>query len=181
MSSLMNKKNETKALGQVWNPVEDIIHFNAAPLIIAENKIGGKPTKRQLLSIASLLFDPMGLLAPVVLIAKLMFQELWKSDIGLEIGLDLVPDDVGLRWNKFIKSLEDLEKIQIPRYTQGGDPEESKHLVLFGDASETAFGANAYVVGSRHFKALLGRARVADIKRRTLAKSTEFFNCKNGC
>jgi hypothetical protein len=81
-------------LGQAWNPSQDIINFNAAPLVIAANKIKGKPTKRQLLSISSLLFDPMGLLAPVVLIAKLIFQELWKSNIGWD---DLVPDDVGLR------------------------------------------------------------------------------------
>ena len=94
MSSLMNKKKETKALGQVWNPVEDIIHFKAAPLIIAANQIKEKPTKRQLLSISSLLFDPKGLLASVVLIAKLIFQELWKSNIDWD---DLVPDDVGLR------------------------------------------------------------------------------------
>lgn len=57
----------------------------------------------------------MGLLAPVVLVEKLMFQELWKADIGWE---NLVPDNVGLRWNKYIKSLKDLDKITLLRYIQ---------------------------------------------------------------
>ena len=112
MSSLMNQKNETRALGQIWNPTEDVIHFDATSFLAAAHKIKGNPTKRQLLSIFSLLFDPMGLLSPIVLIAKLLFQELWKSSIGWD---ELVPDSVGLGWSKFIESLEDLDKIKRRR------------------------------------------------------------------
>ena len=99
MSSLMNQKGETKLLGQGWDPLSDDLQYNADIFVAAANKIKGYPTKRQLLSISALLFDPMGLLAPIVLIAKKMFQELWKKNVGWD---DRVTDEIGVQWDAFI-------------------------------------------------------------------------------
>ena len=171
MSSLMNQKGETKVLGQGWDPMSDDLQYNADNIIAAANKIKGYPTKRQLLSISALLFDPMGLLAPVVLIAKKMFQELWKKNVGWD---DKVTEDIGVQWNAFVAGLKDLNKIKIPRYTQGGGSSETKELHLFGDASEAAIGAAAYIVtekeGTRTSHLLCAKSRVAPLEKQALPR-----------
>ena len=70
-----NDTKSLKALGMSWETSPDCFFFN-----IAKNILDSKDceTKRSLLSLASKIFDPMGLLSPYVLRAKIMFQELWS-------------------------------------------------------------------------------------------------------
>jgi len=56
-----------KVLGLYWHPREDIVTY----------KIGPDCTKRQILSDVSRIFDPLGLLAPIVIQFKIIFQKLW--------------------------------------------------------------------------------------------------------
>ena len=56
-------------LGLSWQPVEDMIYFS-----IATTEPTPKLTKRIVLSRTSKLFDPLGWLDPVVIIAKMLMQ-----------------------------------------------------------------------------------------------------------
>jgi len=61
----------TSALGVIWNQLDDAFLFTFAskqPTLPA--------TKRSILSIASSLFDPLGLLSPILIVAKSILQEL---------------------------------------------------------------------------------------------------------
>nr|XP_044250696.1 uncharacterized protein LOC123003146 [Drosophila takahashii] len=63
--------NVTSALGVIWNQLDDAFLFTFAskqPTLPA--------TKRSILSIASSLFDPLGLLSPIIIVAKMILQEL---------------------------------------------------------------------------------------------------------
>lgn len=60
-----------KALGLKWSPIDDCFSFKNP---VSSNR---DSTKRTLLSEASKLFDPLGWLAPTVIIAKMLFQKLW--------------------------------------------------------------------------------------------------------
>jgi len=71
--------DSVKASGVLWMPDTD----NSA---IKCNWIcKSKPTKRNILSDISRLFDPLGLVNPVTASAKIIIQELWKEkkDTGM--------------------------------------------------------------------------------------------------
>ncbi|XP_012147486.1 uncharacterized protein LOC105663405 [Megachile rotundata] len=64
-------QSKLKVLGLCWNPVGDEfnIHVSLPPW--------ETPTKRRILSLVAHLFDPLGWLAPVILIPKILLQDLW--------------------------------------------------------------------------------------------------------
>jgi len=68
-----------KAFGVSWDLINDCFRF------IVPNQSVSSPdpmTKRSLLSLASRMFDPVGLISPFTVRAKILFQELWRR--GLE-------------------------------------------------------------------------------------------------
>ena len=70
-----NEREPLKALGMTWNTEEDVFFFELSNRILNNDD---PETKRGLLSLTSKVFDPMGLLAPFIVRAKILFQELWS-------------------------------------------------------------------------------------------------------
>ena len=71
---------EDKVLGVKWNKVDDNLVYDFKETI--ERAEGLEPTKRNILSIIASVFDPLGLVSPILLSAKILLQELCKSNIG---------------------------------------------------------------------------------------------------
>ena len=69
-----NASQPLKALGICWNTSTDCFLLSVPPSMIA---VSDPETKRTLLSIASRIFDPMGLITPFTIRAKMLFQGLW--------------------------------------------------------------------------------------------------------
>lgn len=67
-----SSKQTIKTLGMHWQPLTDTFQFKVnlpeLPNII---------TKRVILSDISRIFDPIGLISPIVITAKLFIQEIW--------------------------------------------------------------------------------------------------------
>jgi hypothetical protein len=73
---LQDKDPETKVLGLRWNPNTDAPQFQQRqPPNNANNII----TKREVLRESSKIYDPLGILTPVTIRAKILIQELWKE------------------------------------------------------------------------------------------------------
>ena len=68
--------------------------------------------KRIHLSDSSGIFDPLGLLAPVVIKLKCFFQKYWRLKLGRD---DLLPESLIKTWLIFLDSLCDLNILIIPR------------------------------------------------------------------
>ncbi|XP_055522742.1 uncharacterized protein LOC129716922 [Wyeomyia smithii] len=66
-----NPNSTIKALGMQWQPCSDQFHFSYQPTEILQ------PTKRIILSQIASLFDPLGLLSPIIVKAKLVMQRMW--------------------------------------------------------------------------------------------------------
>ncbi|GBM98976.1 hypothetical protein AVEN_182628-1 [Araneus ventricosus] len=62
---------ETKTLGILWKPQPDCFGFN---LVIEQSEVY---TKRAVLSQIARIFDPLGLLGPIITKAKMFLQKLW--------------------------------------------------------------------------------------------------------
>src|SRR5436190_1529627 len=63
----LNKEQESKLLGILWNPDKDVLYYKS-PLTKLENEV----TKRIMLSEVSKLFDPLSLVGPVITAAKIL-------------------------------------------------------------------------------------------------------------
>ncbi|XP_055527976.1 uncharacterized protein LOC129720518 [Wyeomyia smithii] len=75
-----------KTLGLMWNPASDELIFSSAP---SDDK--KTPTKRHLLSVIARMYDPLGLVAPVIVIGKLLMPRIWKAKLNWDEGItDLV-------------------------------------------------------------------------------------------
>ncbi|GFU59157.1 uncharacterized protein TNCV_4746801 [Trichonephila clavipes] len=68
-------------------------------------------TKRDVLSTIAKIFDPVGLMAPVISKAKIFLQRLWRSKLEWN---DLLPAEEYREWQQFLVSLEDINNIEIP-------------------------------------------------------------------
>lgn len=66
-----------KILGVMWQPTDDVFE-NVVQVQACERNV----TKRQILSVISKLFDPLGLLGRVIVSAKIMLQRLWQLKLG---------------------------------------------------------------------------------------------------
>ena len=75
---LRDKDPEPKVLGLRWNTHTDKLKFQQQHVTSSDNTNG--ITKREVLREASKIYDPLGLLTPVTIRAKILMQELWKRN-----------------------------------------------------------------------------------------------------
>ncbi|GFX91396.1 integrase catalytic domain-containing protein [Trichonephila clavipes] len=132
-------------------------------------------TKRDVLSQNARIFDPLGLLGPVISKAKFFMQQLWLLKFEWH---EKLPVPVAAEWASFVLSLPVLERLKIPRFVLS---ENLESIILYGfsDASEKGFGAVTYVSviknnGDRHSHLLCRKSRVAPLKTLTIPRSPNF-------
>ena len=122
---------EQKTLGVCWSPSSDCFHISAAngDYVL---------TRRGLLSFLSRWYDPLGIVSPFLLPAKLILQSLSRSNLGWDDSN--LPYVEKMRWLKWKKGLRNLDGIKLPRRFAGLTDAEYIHLHCFTDASKHAFG-----------------------------------------
>jgi hypothetical protein len=99
-------------------------------------------TKRQILSAVSTLFDPLGFLSPIVLLAKRILQELWL------VGVDWdqpIPNSIMQQWNQWTETLNCLKNFKVPRALTLSNEIKNIQLHAFCDASTLGFGSVVYL------------------------------------
>lgn len=123
-----------KILGLRWYPSEDVFCFHVVP--------DERPcTKRNILSSVARLFDVLGLVAPIIVYAKLLIKELWL----LKIDWDEMPPDYIIRqWQQFQTELPLISNLKFPRHL-GVVESCTLTIIGFADASEKAYGGVVYV------------------------------------
>ena len=101
-------------------------------------------TRRIVMSNVARIFDPIGLLVPIILQAKLLMRELWSvKEIGWD---DPMPDEQNQKWLDFLSSLLKLNDVKFPRSLWPLEEVEGlPALVIFSDGAVLAYGAVAYI------------------------------------
>lgn len=89
-----------------WDPPKDVFFLTVCP-------ITGAYTKRYILSVVARLFDVLGLVAPVILYAKLLIKELWISKVGWD---EVVPDHIAGRFSALSEDFPILNQLRIARH-----------------------------------------------------------------
>ncbi|GFQ75232.1 integrase catalytic domain-containing protein [Trichonephila clavata] len=129
-------EEKVKTLGLIWNPKHDTFEFS-----VSDTTNNSEWTKRSILSHIARIFDPMCLLGPVIVTAKLFMKTLWL--VKRDWDQPLLENEIR-NWKKFVFSLKALQGIKVQRFVL---IENYKSLELngFSDASEKAFGAAIYL------------------------------------
>ncbi|XP_046803840.1 uncharacterized protein LOC124419256 [Lucilia cuprina] len=158
--------SSSKTLGLQWNAHLDAFYFKVDPIAWRS-----KYTKREVLSTIAKLFDPVGWLGPVIVVAKMIMQRIWQDQINWDENLKV---STLAEWEKFVTSYHEVNSIQIPRWVHY-EPESSVELHVFSDASEKAYAGVIYVRvetprGKIYSHLLTCKTKVAPIKSVTLPR-----------
>eukprot|EP00102_Acyrthosiphon_pisum_P024198 XP_016661408.1 PREDICTED: uncharacterized protein LOC107884242 [Acyrthosiphon pisum] len=158
----------TKILGLFWEPSDDVLRYKVSEYVENTEIIN----KRKILSEIATIFDPLGLVGPVVIVAKLFMQNLWQLRVSWD---EQLPKNVSDEWLQYKKCLPRLNKLVIPRMII------SKHKIIniqihgFADASTKAYGACLYLrstdeVGTHTVRLICAKSKVAPLKTISLPR-----------
>ncbi|GFT24228.1 integrase catalytic domain-containing protein [Trichonephila clavipes] len=157
-----------KTLGMLWDPKVDCLTYKV--------KISDKVnfSKRDVLSEIARLYDPLGLIGPIVTKAKIFIQELWK--IKLDWSEQLPPDAME-EWMNFYQKLAKVNNFKIPRCILLPSTIRIE-IHGFSDASERAYAAVVYIKcfnesGQSQTRLLCSKSRVAPLKTLTIPRVAE--------
>lgn len=153
------------ALGFRWQPSADSFRFAIKTWISPQHL-----TKRTLLSDINSIYDPLGLIAAVLIKGKIFIQQIWSLKVGWD---DTLPKELHSKWSKFYASLAGLDALIIPRLVIV--PKSNYEIHGFCDASQHAFGACIYLrscMPDGHACARLytSRSRVTPMKATTIPR-----------
>jgi len=161
----VNKCQEIRTLGMQWNVINDEFQYD---INVTNTR---KVTKRNMLSALSKIFDPLGLLGPITLTARVLIQRVWQINLEWD---ETVPMDIHTAWTQYESQLSIIRNLRIPRHVAYQDISKIQ-VHGFSDASERAYGACVYIrvaTSQRQtsIRLLCSKSRVAPLKTVSLPR-----------
>ncbi|XP_076660308.1 uncharacterized protein LOC143363629 [Halictus rubicundus] len=154
-------------LGIKWLPSSDCFQVSAVKSLPSSGF-----TKRAVLSGTAQLFDPLGWLAPVTIVAKVLIQSLWLLKVDWDTPL---PEKEEKLWRQFQNGIPELQHLQVPRWLGTSSCSSPPELHGFADASERAYAAVVYSrsvnpEGVATVSLIVAKSKVAPLKRVSLPR-----------
>ena len=182
-----------RMLGIVWDPAEDVFRFmvrinlstlkkkiRSGPDLSKQQLMDNPPnsiTRRQYYSQVQSLFDPLGLLSPVLLSAKILLRKTWEDGCEKLGWDDELPPYLVKEMVEFFIELFELENIVFPRSLLPKDQDVvgRPDLVIFSDGSVNAFGSVTYIrwqlkKGGWWSRIVLSKSKIAPKSRLTIPR-----------
>lgn len=166
MNFVIDMDRSLKTLGITWNAREDKIYYVAHPINITD-----RVTKRNILSEIAKIFNPLGLMGPVIFYAKRLMQDIWRCNLQWD---ESVPQGIYTEWMQFVRRLELMGRVFFDRRLYAAECRDVQ-LHGFCDASETGYGACLYVRsrdegGNMIIRLICAKSRVAPLKTTTIPR-----------
>ncbi|XP_055714333.1 uncharacterized protein LOC129808576 [Phlebotomus papatasi] len=137
-SSVFIGETTSSALGLSWDSSADVFQFKS-PVVPSDDL----NTKRKMASTIAKLFDPIGLVGPIIVEAKILLQDIHELKLGWD---KIVLDGFQEKWRSFVDRLKDINQIRIPRWISTIHSPTKVKIHAFCDASMRAYGTAIYVV-----------------------------------
>ncbi|XP_024877038.1 uncharacterized protein LOC112457935 [Temnothorax curvispinosus] len=158
--------HQAKTLGLGWTPSKDTFQYR-----VTAHNTNSRVTKRIVLSTVSQIFDPLGLVGPAIIKAKILLQKLWQLNLEWDESL---PINLHTEWTAYVQELSSINDISIPRVIVCKDPVRIE-LHGFSDASESAYGACIYLrsvdaTGNVTIRLVCAKFKVAPLKTLCVAR-----------
>lgn len=156
--------NNTKILGMWWDTASDMLRFKLDEERIGLDLINGDvtPTKRMVLRIVMMVFDPLGLLSFLILKGKLVVKAIWRTNVTWD---EQINDEEMVLWKQWLIELRNITNVEIRRWYFVDSDVDWYELHVFVDAGEEAAAAVAYVVrcgnGCRESVLISSKSKVA--------------------
>jgi hypothetical protein len=147
---LTNVSPSTTTLGMLWLSFSDVYTYRA--MRVPDDVC----TMRQILKYTASLFDPLGLLAPYIIRARLIVQRCCKAKLTWD---EKVPTDILSDWNDWKNELRVLPDFMVERCLRSD--RNSLTIHSFCDASELAFAVCIYAVSGNKTTLVYAKARVS--------------------
>ena len=125
-----------KTLGVLWLATEDVFTFKSDCVL---EKF--QPTKRKFFKRIATLFDPLGMLSPFIVRAKVLMLEIWIAGMDWD---DALPEELSMKMKSLFMELPQLCRLRVPRCLQLKEA-TSVTLQMFVDASQDAYGPVVYM------------------------------------
>ncbi|XP_071963463.1 uncharacterized protein [Antedon mediterranea] len=164
VSLFLDELPTERTLGVCWDAGSDSFTFQLTPK--------DKPmTRRGLLSVTSSVFDPLGIAAPFVLLARSLLQEVCRRGADWDQPLT---EDEKKTWTQWLDRTSILSQVSVPRWVKL-DITTAVQMHIFCDASEKGYAAVAYFRIEPDGKKptvefIIGRARVTPLKLVTIPR-----------
>ena len=127
----------TYALGIRWEVNSDTFYF------VFDEYVNNVLTRRIILSIVSSVYDPLGMISPLIIYGRILFQESNRLKLNWDEPL---PESLIQKWDDWIESLQNISNMSIPRCVKLFPIENcTLELHTFADASMEAYCAVSYV------------------------------------
>ena len=107
LSLPLNKQGNVRRLGILWNDSTDSFLFD-----IKSFPVESSMSKRRILSIIAGIYDPLGLIGPIVFLYKQFMQQLWLCNLGWD---EPISDQLYSYWRSLCDKLYLISKIIVPR------------------------------------------------------------------
>ncbi|KAI5651352.1 pao retrotransposon peptidase domain-containing protein [Phthorimaea operculella] len=156
-----NEDNVVKTLGLKYDIISDKFTFVCPPF--DENDLN---TKRKILSFIGRMFDPLGLITPIIMSFKIYMQKLYALKVDWD---SIVPTQELVEFKKLLSCLKDMQTIEVPRYVTSAEV-LSVQVVGYADASFRGFGCCLYLRsfckdGTVKVELLCAKSRVSPLSR----------------
>ena len=167
-----SKEESMHVLGLKWDHKNDTLVVSRG----TNSTITKSLTQRLVLSLASKVYDPTGLVAPFTVGARLILKDIWR--VNGQSWDDELPKDTVDRFLAWCIELLRLAEITIPR-SYFSVPFQHLELHMFGDSSQDVFSAVGFLRAQvtctsgeiiTELAFVLGKARVAPMKVMTVLK-----------
>ena len=162
---LLDQLPTERALGVRWDVETDKFGFKIS---LKDKAI----TRRGILSVVSSVYDPLGFVAPFILPAKRLLQDLCQKSLGWD---DLVSNEDLACWQNWLSDLSKLETLRMEHCLKPASFGEitSSQIHHFSDACQFAFGAVSYLRVTNgqddiHCSFLIGKSRLSPLKQLTI-------------
>ena len=134
--------------------------------VVEQTERSQNMTKRELLSLLSRIYDPLGVVRPVAIVARKIFQDVCREGISWDSS---VSEEIQKRWDTFVRQVEQQPDIEFARCVTSAEKPQAISLHTFADASQTAYCAAMYLVvklPQRRFgKLLTAKTRLPPLKK----------------
>ena len=165
------RTGERKVLGVRWDLATDQLVMSLEDVASAASDL--EPTKRAIVSLVGKMYDPLGLLSPIVVQLKIFIQELCEAKLDWDQQLT---GQLQERWHQLSSKLLEARPFLNPCCYLDGIHEQviSYSLCGFCDASLKAYVAVVYLLietpSERHVRIVASKTRVSPLKTQTIPR-----------
>ena len=158
-----------QVLGVYWDVETDQLLFDVSDIACLTKE--SDPTKRNAISLVTRFYDPLGVILPITVRFKQLFQKLCQKQLDWDEPLK---EELLAEWESLTSDLEHFIPLRTPRCYPRTMDCQSYTLRGFCDASQTAYAAVVYLQVREedvvYSQFLCSKTRIAPVKKMTIPR-----------